>query len=610
MIKMLEQLTELDKKRIHNFICTWGTTEDEFVGVDEYLRYWAKNNTKLYHMLGNQLMVSMPFEYEKENDEIREECCQEFIDHPFWRVFRHYLRENLPSPRKANGEEDWSCKWSCIDTFGDWGCLARNIFPMGYKTENKRTKGMLQLQKNMKFIKAMNKVYDADPEGMEKSLISIQKRDDNFADCFKDKTLDEWKQDFINKHSEILNDKKIHCTLTISIHPLDFLTMSDNGQGWESCMSWKNDGCYHQGTVEMMNSNCVFCCYLHNPSNPWNFSNENDAHQGEDWEWNNKKYRVLVYATKDIVVTGKSYPFHNDIISKKIVAEVHDAIVKNMNWTYSFGPERYLDMKWINGIKSMDRARVFARRHETVKHNLIIDTNAMYNDFVRDSDRNYWCYRNKVKHTKVINASGPAMCLCCQEPVTEYSDYCDDYFERFENVGKVVCIRCLPRVSCDCCDGVIAGKKIKLIDKHNSTKIMHYCQKCAKNMALKCHCCGGWYHRPSQVRKKGVVQLSTKVKSDAELDTGLWNDVAADYEYLEKYSDLSATGVFIPTCPNCISEGLKKGSIQSVVIQGYWSASYEYLFFTNRYDFTEEDFKKWRQNIAETPSSDEILIDF
>ena len=64
------------------------------------------------------------------------------------------------------------------------------------------------------------------------------------------------------KHSQILNQKKLKGTLCISIHPLDYVTMSDNDSGWESCMSWENSGCYRQGTVEMMNSTCVVVAYL------------------------------------------------------------------------------------------------------------------------------------------------------------------------------------------------------------------------------------------------------------------------------------------------------------------------------------------------------------
>ena len=611
MLKLLEQLTELDKQRIHNFICTWGTIEEEFIGVDEYLKYWAKNNTKLYHMLGNQLSVSVPFSYEKDVDEIQKCLADSLYEHPFWQVFNYYVKEIMPAPKRPDGTDNWTEKWCCIDTFRSWHWIAQNLFPMNYKALNRKTNGTLQLQKNMKYIKAMNKIYDADPEGFAQALENRMKRED-FAKKFIEKpSLDAWKQDFINKHSEALNDKKINSTLTISIHPLDFLTMSDNGQDWESCMSWKNDGCYHQGTVEMMNSNCVFCCYLHNPDNPWNFSNKAfDEKKGKDWEWNNKKYRVLVYATKDIIVTGKSYPYHNDEISQKIVTEVYKLITKNMDWHYSFGPEKYKDMKWINGAKSMDRAKRFARRHETVKHNLIIDTNAMYNDFVRDSERNYWCYRNKVEHTKVINASGPALCLCCSNNITEYDEDNDyDYFERFKRPDRVVCSDCVPRLKCSYCDNIAVGKRL-IMTSSTTGKAKHYCRHCIKHCFSKCHCCGKWYIKADDHRKRGAVRLSSHVPLGTKIEMYHWNDCYSDYEFIEKYSEMPSTGMYIPMCPECLKSGEEDGTIEKVIIEGYWGAKFEYFFFADRYDFNEAKFKEWRAAVETVPQGNETFIDF
>jgi hypothetical protein len=71
---------------------------------------------------------------------------------------------------------------------------------------------------------------------------------------------------FMNKHSECLNQKSLKGTVHMSIHPMDYMTMSDNNEGWESCMSWANDGCYKQGTVEMMNSPCAVVGYLESDS--------------------------------------------------------------------------------------------------------------------------------------------------------------------------------------------------------------------------------------------------------------------------------------------------------------------------------------------------------
>lgn len=610
MSKLLEQLTELDKKRIHNFITTWGCPSEDFIGVDEYLEQWAKHNTKLYHLLGNNISISMPFNYEKDQEELREDCEQKLYRHPFYIIFRKYIREELPN-------RDTSIGWTAYEAFTHWENVAKNIFPLSFKVPNVKTGGTLQVQKGGKYIKTMNRIFDADPAGFERVAKRVLARDDFFDDEesteFENKSLEELKQDFINKHSAILNDKRISCTLTISIHPLDYITMSDNGNDWESCMSWKHDGCYHQGTVEMMNSNMVLCCFLHNDKIPWNFSSDNEMkdHEGlEEWLWNNKKYRQLIYVTKDIIVSGKSYPYANDEISQKIITAVKDLAMQNMQWTYSFGPERYQDMKWINGSKSMIRAKGFARKHEEIKHNVIIETNAMYNDFVRDSGRHYWCYRNKVQHTKVINASGPATCLCCHGSVTDFSGSDWDYFERFSNTSMVICAHCRPKLECNYCNNMIRGKKYHMINKKNGETEV-FCRNCIQYRFAVCHCCGQWFESGSHSpRKYGAVLLSTRVPVDEKLKEYHFDNCVSDYCWITKFSGIDRTGIFIPLCPHCLEQKKTQGEIEELNLSNFWGTIYNYYFFKERRDFTEEEFNEWRAKLDMLPEGNEVFIDF
>lgn len=45
-------------------------------------------------------------------------------------------------------------------------------------------------------------------------------------------------ENFRRAHSMILNQKTLDGELCLSIHPLDYITMSDNNNDWDSCMSW------------------------------------------------------------------------------------------------------------------------------------------------------------------------------------------------------------------------------------------------------------------------------------------------------------------------------------------------------------------------------------
>jgi hypothetical protein len=71
--------------------------------------------------------------------------------------------------------------------------------------------------------------------------------------------------------STICTVKEYKTNLVLSIHPIDFMTSSDNASGWTSCMNWRDDGGYSSGTIEMMNSNMVIIAYLENNSKSFIF---------------------------------------------------------------------------------------------------------------------------------------------------------------------------------------------------------------------------------------------------------------------------------------------------------------------------------------------------
>ena len=291
-------------------------------------------------------------------------------------------------------------------------------------------------------------------------------------------------ESFRIKHSLILNDKIIKGTLAFSIHPLDFMTMSDNDSDWQSCMAWTDDGCYHEGTIEMMNSNNVICCYLEN-SKPYYFGKDSLDKDNPDYFWNNKRWRQLVYFTKDIIVSGKPYPYFNDPLSIKIVNTLRDLARKNLNWNYSFGPEQYMDMVGINSSYKMDHARTYGLNG----HKILFDTQGMYNDMLNDSNTTYWCVRNKVKHSKIISYSGKGNCLGCNKIIINPIFDDDDYNERFENVGQVICEDCMRELSCEVCSDWSPTKKLTTVVTEEG-KIIKVCSSCAKKFIKKCPDCG------------------------------------------------------------------------------------------------------------------------
>lgn len=103
--------------------------------------------------------------------------------------------------------------------------------------------------------------------------------------------------------SQVIQKTKVEGTLCISIHPLDYMTISENNMNWRSCHAL--DGEYRTGNLSYMIDPSTVVCYI--KSN--NYTQLNSFPPG--MLWNNKKWRVLLHFQKDfnIVYVNRQYPF-------------------------------------------------------------------------------------------------------------------------------------------------------------------------------------------------------------------------------------------------------------------------------------------------------------
>ena len=111
-------------------------------------------------------------------------------------------------------------------------------------------------------------------------------------------------EDVRQKLSMLIQSNKVTGKLCISVHPLDFLSASENNHSWRSCHAL--DGEYRVGNVSYMMDDCTFMAYLK--------SNGPDVklpHFPEDVPWNDKKWRCYFYLDRKngIVYAAKQYPF-------------------------------------------------------------------------------------------------------------------------------------------------------------------------------------------------------------------------------------------------------------------------------------------------------------
>ena len=102
--------------------------------------------------------------------------------------------------------------------------------------------------------------------------------------------------------SSYIQENKIKGTLCFSVHPLDFLSSSENSYNWRSCHSL--DGEYRAGNLSYMLDKSTFMVYLKGSENK-----KLPAFGGI--EWNSKKWRMLIHASDDdgLIFAGRQYPF-------------------------------------------------------------------------------------------------------------------------------------------------------------------------------------------------------------------------------------------------------------------------------------------------------------
>lgn len=538
-MNLLEFLTEEDKEKISNYVKYYGGGNGAFIGVDEWLKDWAKDNKKLFKLLGNKFIVEIPYTYKKSSEmiesEIKELLESELVDN----IKSEF--HNVIFALEEEREIDYDTR---LNLFNLWNslCFYRNSTFNTIKIKiNNRS---LQIQKGAKPIKALGKAIK-----WLKEIKNNQKICEDF-------------EKFRQKHSMIYNDADIKSTLVLSIHPMDFLTMSDNNNNWSSCMSWLKSGCYHAGTVEMMNSNVALCAYLKSKCDfkyAINYDEEKDEFSYDNW--NSKQWRQLIYVNKDIILAGKPYPFQSEDMTKVIITEVKKLAKNNFNWDYHFGPELYFDMLGVNSLYGMERVR---QMYFDKKKNIFVHTNAMYNDMLNDNSTEYWCYRNKPKKSYILNLSGKISCVCCgnYNVIGESDYYTDEYNDRFDNTGKTICYDCEKENNCHYCDrssdSIIGIRKLyNLLDVQGES--IKVCKDHLEEEFCLCPCCGEMIKNPYAWESyyycsSNMIFDKEKIQKDWNIDLYYWRR----YDFVEKLKTLDRVldkGLYFPIylCGKCIN---------------------------------------------------------
>ena len=456
-MELFDYLNDEDKITIKEFIQAYANIEE--VDIYKALKYWNKNKRKMFRALGRNLRVKIPVDIPCD-DKLFINALQDIyippfgyqiegkVNHPFIPDFENFVNnkvlQKVPDMCKQGDIKYKFTQMFRYDNFKS-GVLNTNY---SFVREEKR----LKIPEGTKIMKAIRKmlVFAGYPN----------------MDLF---------ESFRNEISNLTTSKHIKTNLVFSIHPIDFLTMSDNSLGWHSCMSWMQNGGYSTGPIEMMNSNIVIIAYLES-SKSFQFNMHNIP---------NKSWRILLYVHKNILLAGKAYPYVNDKITIEVLDKMRKLLYNNLKWKYQYINQEYRDLL---GYHSNDHLRnsCIPRNNRKNQHKIIIYTNGMYNDLVESHITKYWCCRNWVPKPLMLNASGIANCMLCGEPIAPQEEINCNHDNDLDIHGNIkVCPECYRNCYCSCCKNFSFGKKYKIIEWANANiyswfKHREICPKCAR----------------------------------------------------------------------------------------------------------------------------------
>ena len=318
--------------------------------------------------------------------------------------------------------------------------------------------------------------------------------------------------------SQYIQENKIRGTLCFSVHPLDFLSSSENTYRWRSCHSL--DGEFRAGNLSYMTDDTTFMVYLKGADNAMlpNFP--------ESVPWNSKRWRMLLHEHPEsaMIFAGRQYPFASDK-GLETVLNVYNHILMETTEITSMWRDNPKFLPWSNEYITHTEKVYFATKYLIYNEHLLDledvvhegPSSLNYNDILFSScyTKPYYAVmnscspfqrsKNHILRTP-INLGGPVICLHCGIDLIEDSGYmrCNDCEYRYGDGDDD------NYTYCSCCDS-----RIYLSDCYyvNDEPV---CDYCVDTECFSCDHCGEYeFNDNANVVKIGEGDnVETKVFCD------------------------------------------------------------------------------------------------
>jgi len=402
MLKLENKDIEITNAYIHNY---GGAIMQ--ITPEQFLAPWYRNKKLLYKLLGNQLTYT----WDLDEKDAKETAISEINSTMLYSIFASPFSNLRDVAVKIYCKVHEIPEWEYPSNY-NFNVTAEEIF-------NNRLEGdytivigdkKFEFHKNERVVKDFQKLCNYIEANYLDEAMSCDFGPNRMAQDI----------DRITKVIELGKKKK---SITLSIHPMDYLTMSDNEEKWNSCMSLKNRGCYCNGAYEMMTSPNVIIAYTK--------SSRNKMTVRKDEMWNSKTWRSLFIVDRRFILAGKAYPKISNSLSGAVMAKLVELAGKNLNW---------------NDFEEADKKYKYYNDSNKIK----IISHDMYNDYSANDGMNFLIrYSKKFNPNKriIVNYSGPIYCLGCGKRINintkiGENDYvCNDCNNSYKD-KKIVCAAC------------------------------------------------------------------------------------------------------------------------------------------------------------------------
>lgn len=283
-----------------------------------------------------------------------------------------------------------------------------------------------------------------------------------------------------DKASVIIQEDKVEGTLCLSVHPLDYLSSSENTYNWRSCHAL--DGDYRAGNLSYMGDSSTVICYLKGADGVIL------PHFPSDVLWNSKKWRTLLFFSEDLnmILAGRQYPFSSkeglDLLLKEIniIFNNCDYDYRYADWDNEYITSNNLQKNWLD-----DRYIPYQGKLYEMSNFIFDESNLHFNDLLGSScyTTPYYSTRGTIWGTVVaysiphFHIGSQVKCLKCEREYLKHSEsfVCNNCYDgdTFEDYWR-----------CEICDGYItednvyAGPNGEVMCEYCHDQQVSYCPKC------------------------------------------------------------------------------------------------------------------------------------